>query len=166
METKEHPSPPIVPIINYLIIPTCVTSECMCAWCLFFFLLVYWDWCMIYLSWSSHQPCHPPQFQWPIGRGWLASSSSSSRLVYLIVKRTPTFIVCNTPSPRRSGIFSTQPLWKKMNHRMFSSIIMCYILSMIISIGMILLDNILWCLIYVVMIDLSSVCDFSRLLES
>jgi hypothetical protein len=41
----------------------------------------------------------------------------------------------------------------------FSDKIMSYILNMFICVGMILLDNLLQCLLFIAMIDLSSACD-------
>jgi hypothetical protein len=41
----------------------------------------------------------------------------------------------------------------------FSSQIMSYILNMLISVGMILLDNLLQCLLFIAMMDLFRTCD-------
>jgi hypothetical protein len=41
----------------------------------------------------------------------------------------------------------------------FSSQIMAYILNMFICVGMILLDNLLQCLLFIAVIDVSRICD-------
>jgi hypothetical protein len=46
----------------------------------------------------------------------------------------------------------------------FSSQIMSYILSMLICIGIILLDNLLQCLLFIIVVDLSRTCDSTVIL--
>jgi hypothetical protein len=84
----------------------------------------------------------------------LASSSSSPWLIYLFVGRAPRVIAFNVNSVRLI-IFVKEP------QAMYSSCsqIMSYTFNMFIYICMILLDNLLQCLLFIAVIDLSRTCD-------
>jgi hypothetical protein len=82
-----------------------------------------------------------------------ASSSSSSRLVYLFVGRTPRVVAFNVNFVRLIIVVKEPQVTYS-----FSSQIMSYILNMLIYVGMILLDNMLQCLFFIAMIDLSRTC--------
>jgi hypothetical protein len=87
----------------------------------------------------------------------IASSTSSSWLVYIFIERALTIVVYNTSLLKLSGVFTIQLSSRKneASYVLYSQII-TYILSLMICIDMILLDNLLQCLIYIIMIDLSS----------
>jgi hypothetical protein len=87
----------------------------------------------------------------------LASSCSSPRLVYLFVGRAPRVVAFNTNSVRSSGVFIQ--LSSSRNRKSRTVQIMSYIFNMLIYVGMILLDNLLQCLSFIAMIDLSCTCD-------
>jgi hypothetical protein len=82
----------------------------------------------------------------------LASSNSSSHLIYLFVECATRVITFNVNSVRPIIIKEPQVTYA------FSSQIMSYLLDMLICVGMILLDNLLQCLLFVAMIDLSRTC--------
>jgi hypothetical protein len=89
----------------------------------------------------------------------LASLSSSSQLVYLFVGRTPRLVSFNINSIKPIVVIKEPQVTYS-----FSSQIMSYILDMLIYIGMILLNNLLQCLVLIVVIDLSRTCDNSAIL--
>jgi hypothetical protein len=78
----------------------------------------------------------------------LASSNYSSRLVYLFVGHAPKVIAFNANSVRLIIIVIREP---QVTYS-FSSQIMSYILNMFICIGMILLDNLLQCWMFIAII--------------
>jgi hypothetical protein len=55
----------------------------------------------------------------------IASTSSSSWLIYFFVGRTPTIVVYNAPSSKMSGVFSLQLSLRKRKPRTFSSLQSC-----------------------------------------
>jgi hypothetical protein len=78
--------------------------------------------------------------------------SSSPRLIYLFVGHASRVVTFNANSVRR------QVVVKKLNIMYnFSAQVMSYILNMLICVGMILLDNLLQCLLFIAMIDLSRI---------
>jgi hypothetical protein len=80
----------------------------------------------------------------------LASSSSSSQLIYPFVRCMSRVVAFNANSVRPIIIVKEPHVTYG-----FSSQIMSYILNMFICVGMILLDNLLQCLVFIPMIDLS-----------
>jgi hypothetical protein len=84
----------------------------------------------------------------------LVSSSSSSWLIYLFVRRAPRVIAFNVNSVRPIIVVKES----QVTHNFFSQI-MSYIVNMLIYVGMILLDNLLQCLLFNAMIDLSRTYD-------
>jgi hypothetical protein len=90
----------------------------------------------------------------------LASSSFSSQLIYLFVGRASE---CRRLQRElRQADRRLHPIVVIMEPQVtyvFFSQIMSYILNMLICVGMILLDNLLQCLLFIAMIDLSRICD-------
>jgi hypothetical protein len=84
----------------------------------------------------------------------LASSSSSSRLIYLFVGRAPRVASFNANSVKLIVIIKEPQVTYS-----FSSQIIFYILDRLIYLDMILLDNLLQCLLFIGMIDLCRTCD-------
>jgi predicted small integral membrane protein len=84
----------------------------------------------------------------------LTSSSSSSRLIYLVVRRALRVIAFNANSIRPIVIIKEPQVTYG-----FTSQIMSYLLHMLIYVGMILLDNLLEYLLFIAMIDLYRTCD-------
>jgi hypothetical protein len=83
----------------------------------------------------------------------LASSSSSSRLVYLFVGHTPKVVAFNVNSVRPIVVVKEPQVTYGFYYQ-----IMSYILNMFICVDMILLDNLLQYLLFITIIDISRTC--------
>jgi hypothetical protein len=89
----------------------------------------------------------------------LASSSSSSHLIYCFIGRTPRVIAFNV-----SSVFIQSPSLMNRKSCTVSPFKLSYILNMLICIDMISLDNMLQCLLFITMIDISRTCDSTAIL--